>query len=97
MGKYASYGVFADELEVRNPRAGVASHQKIMFLNDVRRESVDMEGLCRDPVGERDRSGLVKIKGFPVDTESSVGFLCLECGKKVGSIRFVCYVTRKMC
>ena len=68
-----------------------------MFMNDVWRESVDMEGLCRDPAGERDRSGLVKIKGFPVDAESGVGFLCVECGEKVGIIRFVCYLTGKLC
>jgi hypothetical protein len=55
-----------------------------------------MEGMCRNPVGERDRSGLVKMKAFPVDAESGVGFLCVEWGKKVGSIRFVCYVTRKL-
>ena len=68
-----------------------------MFLVDVWRESVDMEGMCRDPVGERDRSSLVGIEGFPVDAESGVGFLCGECGEEVEGIRFVCYVAREMC
>ncbi len=67
-------------------------------MRDVWRESVDVEGLCWDPViGERDRSSLVRIEGFPVDAEFGVGFLCVECGGVIGSIRFVCYVVREMC
>ena len=66
-------------------------------MSDVWRESVDMEGLCRDPVGERDRSDLVGIESFPVDAESGVGLLCVECSEVVESIRFVCYVVGRTC
>ncbi len=60
--------------------------KKSIFLNDVRRESVDKECMCWDPVRERDRGGLVKIKGFPVDAESGVNFMCVECNRKVRNI-----------
>jgi hypothetical protein len=54
-----SEDIFADKFEVRYPGAWVAGHQEGMFLHDVWGKAVDVKGLVRDSVRERDRGNLV--------------------------------------